>query len=82
MDGARAVDERLRARLPRIGIAATVMGAVLAAAAWALDGPLHAPGWRYLALAGLCGLGIVAYFATGFAIGAFSRSDLRGALRR
>jgi putative peptidoglycan lipid II flippase len=58
------------------------MGAVLAVAAWALDGPLHAAGLRYLALAALCALGIVAYFATGFLIGAFSRADLKGALRR
>jgi putative peptidoglycan lipid II flippase len=82
MDGAGAVDARLRARLPRIGLAAAVMGVVLAGAAWALDGPLHAPGWRYLALAGLCCSGLVAYFGTGVALRAFRPSDLRGALRR
>jgi putative peptidoglycan lipid II flippase len=82
MGDASAIDDRLRGRLPRIGAAAAVMGIALGLGAWALEGPLHAPGLRYLALAGLCGLGIVVYFATGFAIGAFSRSDLRGALRR
>jgi putative peptidoglycan lipid II flippase len=55
---------------------------VLGGAAWALDAAIHAPGLRYLALAGLCGLGIVVYFGTGFALGAFRASDLKGALRR
>jgi putative peptidoglycan lipid II flippase len=58
------------------------MGVVLAGASWALGEALLAPGLRYAALAALCGLGIVVYFGTGFAIGAFSRSDLKGALRR
>jgi putative peptidoglycan lipid II flippase len=82
MGEASTLDERLRERLPRILAAAAAMGAVLVAAAWLLDGVLHTPGWRYLALAGLCGLGIVTYFGTGFGIGAFSRSDLRGTVRR
>ena len=82
MGDASRLDDRMRARLPRILVAAAAMGVVLGLSARLLDGPLHAPGWRYLALAGLCGLGILVYFGTGFAIGAFSRSDLRGALRR
>jgi putative peptidoglycan lipid II flippase len=82
MGDARHLDDRLRGRLPRIAAAAVVMGLVLGGAAWALDGALHAPGLRYLALAGLCGLGIVVYFGTGFAMGAFRASDLKGALRR
>jgi putative peptidoglycan lipid II flippase len=82
MGEARRIDDRLKGRLPRILLAATVMGVVLAVAAWALDEAIHAPGIRYLALAGLCGLGIVAYFGMGFAIGAFRAADLKGALRR
>lgn len=82
LDGAREVDARLRTRLPRILVAAALMGLVLTAAAWALGPALHTPLWRYPALAGLCGIGILAYFGTGFAIGAFSPRDLKGALRR
>ncbi len=82
MGDAGRIDERLRERLPRIGAAAAVMGVVLVGAAWLLDGALHAEGWRYLALAGLCAVGIAAYFGTGFGIGAFRAADLRGALRR
>jgi putative peptidoglycan lipid II flippase len=82
MGEARRIDDRLKGRLPRIVGAAVAMGVVLAVAAWALDDAIHAPGIRYLALAGLCGLGIVVYFGTGFAIGAFRAADLKGALRR
>lgn len=80
-DAAR-LDDRCRARLPRILLAAGIMGLVLAAAAWVFDGPLHTSGLRYPALAALCGLGIVAYIAAAFALGAVTRADLRGALRR
>ncbi|TNC73012.1 murein biosynthesis integral membrane protein MurJ [Rubellimicrobium roseum] len=82
MGDASRMDDRLRARLPRIAGASVAMGAVLWLGAEALDAALHAPGLRYLALAGLCALGIAAYFGTGFAIGAFRAADLRGALRR
>ncbi len=82
MGDASRIDDRLRARLPRILAAAALMGVVLAVAAWALEGPLHAPGLRYLALAALCALGIVTYFGAAFGLGAMTRSDLRGALRR
>jgi putative peptidoglycan lipid II flippase len=79
---AARIDNRLRARAPRILGAAVVMGAVLAAVAWALAGPLHDEGWRYAALALLCGLGIATYFGAAFALGAVRMADLRGALRR
>jgi putative peptidoglycan lipid II flippase len=71
------LDARLRQRLPRIVIASLVMGAVLWGAAWGLSGPLADAGWRYLALIGLIGLGIVSYFGSGVAIGAFKLSDFR-----
>jgi putative peptidoglycan lipid II flippase len=82
MGEASRIDDRLLSRLPRILAASALMGVVLALAAWALDGPLHAAGLRYLALAGLCGLGMVTYFGAAFAMGAVTRADLRGALRR
>jgi len=82
MGEASRVDDRLLSRLPRILAASALMGVVLAVAALALDDPLHEPGLRYLALALLCGLGIVTYFGAAFAMGAVTRSDLKGALRR
>ena len=38
--------------------------------------------WRYLALAGLIGLGVVTYFVAGTLIGAFSLTEFRSQLRR
>ncbi len=74
-------DARFRQRLPRIILASAVMGAVLWLAASGLDPFLHLHIWRYLALLMLCALGIVTYFGTGAAIGAFRLSDFT-ALRR
>lgn len=74
-------DARFRQRLPRIILASAVMGAVLWLAARGLDPFLHLHIWRYLALLVLCALGIVTYFGTGAAIGAFRLSDFT-ALRR
>lgn len=75
-------DARLRGRLWRIVLASVAMGAVLWLAQVVLGPGLGLPGWRYIALAGLCGIGIVSYFAIGFLIGAFRLSDFRAALRR
>ncbi|WP_323040604.1 murein biosynthesis integral membrane protein MurJ [Gemmobacter sp.] len=80
-DEARA-DARLRSRMWRIVLASVAMGAVLWLAQVLLGPGLGMPGWRYIALAGLCGIGIVSYFAIGFLIGAFRMSDFRSALRR
>jgi putative peptidoglycan lipid II flippase len=82
MGEASRFDARFRARVWRIAAASAVMGAVLLAAAAALAGALAAPGLRYGALAALIGLGIVAYGAAGFALGAFRPEDFRSALRR
>lgn len=82
MGAAAAADARLRARLWRMAAAAAVMGGVLWLAAGALSGPLAAPGLRYGALALLVTLGGAAYFAAGFALGAFRPADFAGALRR
>jgi len=77
-----APDARFRARLPRMLVAALVMGVVLAALAVLLDGPLHSPQLRYLALLGLVAAGIVTYFGTGTLIGAFRLAEFRAAMRR
>lgn len=77
-----AFDDRLRGRMPRILGAAAVMAGVLAGLAWALEGALATQGLRYGALALLVAGGSTAYFAAGFAFGAFRIAELRGALRR
>jgi len=82
MGEAAQTDARLRARLPRILAASALMGAVLWAAAAGLAPALATPGLRYLALAGLVGIGIVSYFGSGMAIGAFRLTDFRAAMRR
>ncbi len=75
-------DTRFHSRIWRICAASVVMGVVLWGAALVLGPVLQAPGWRYLALAALVGLGVVVYFGTGQAIGAFRLAEFRGALRR
>jgi putative peptidoglycan lipid II flippase len=82
MGEAAAIDDRMRRRGWRIVAASAAMAAVLMLAAPPLAGALATPGVKYLALAGLIGLGAVVYFAIGFALGAFALSDFRGALRR
>ena len=75
-------DARFKARLPRIALAAALMGAVLYAAAWGLEAALSLHLWRFLALFALCLIGILAYFGAGLALGAFRLSDLRDLRRR
>ena len=75
-------DARFRQRLPRIILSSAIMGGVLWLAAQGLDPYLHQHLWRYLALLVLCALGIVTYFGTGAAIGAFRLSDFTALRRR
>ncbi|SNX73819.1 putative peptidoglycan lipid II flippase [Cereibacter ovatus] len=82
MGDASRLDDRFRARLPRILLAAGVMGGVLWAAGQALGPFLIQHGWRYPALAALVAAGIVTYFGVGAVIGAFRLSDLRSLRRR
>jgi putative peptidoglycan lipid II flippase len=77
MGDASRFDDRFRNRAPRIVVASIVMGLALAAATVGLGGVLSSPGWRYGGLAVLISVGIVTYFATGAAIGAFRLSDFR-----
>ncbi|TDK42253.1 murein biosynthesis integral membrane protein MurJ [Antarcticimicrobium luteum] len=75
-------DARFRTRIWRICLASAVMGVCLWVAARALDAALNTGGLRYLALAGLVGLGIVVYFGTAHVIGAVRLSEFARALRR
>ncbi|MBZ4022741.1 murein biosynthesis integral membrane protein MurJ [Rhodobacter sp. TJ_12] len=76
------LDEGLRKRAPRIAIASAVMGLCLWLGNLYLGPALHLASWRYLALAGLIGIGIVSYFGSGAVIGAFRLSDFKSAVRR
>jgi putative peptidoglycan lipid II flippase len=82
MGPAAAPDDRLAARLPRIALAAVVMGAGLWVGAHWLADPLLHPGHRYGALAVLCLGGLALYGAASLATGAFRPSDLRAGFAR
>ena len=76
------LDERMRQRLPRILLAAALMGGAL----W-IFAHMAAPAFsnhvaKLPALIGLVGLGLVTYFGLGRVLGAFHMSDFRGAARR
>jgi putative peptidoglycan lipid II flippase len=77
-----AFDDRMRARLWRIAVAALGMGGVLYGAMILLDTMLAETGLRYAALAMLIGAGIITYGAIGTAIGAFRLSDFRALKRK
>ncbi len=82
MGEAAHLDARARRRLPRIFAAALAMGVVLYGLVILLGPALGSDGWRYLALAGLTFGGMLAYFALGSLIGAFSLNDIKSAMRR
>jgi putative peptidoglycan lipid II flippase len=75
-------DDRFIARSWRIVAAALIMGGVLFGTMTALAPMLATPGLRYMALALLIAAGIVSYFASGVAIGAFRLSDFKAGLKR
>ncbi len=75
-------DARLVRNAWRIALASAGMGLLLHFAARLMQGPLHSPGLRYLALAALIALGMGAYFLLARLLGALSPSDLKRALRR
>lgn len=82
MGEAASLDDRFRARMPRIMLAAMAMGGVLWLVAVALGPALGTAGWRYPALAALVAVGVISYFGLGMAIGAFRLADFSSALRR
>jgi len=82
MGVAATPDARFRNRiLPIIG-ASVLMGICLWTGAALMGGALYSPSLRYVALAGLIGLGVVSYFGLGGLIGAYKLSELKRALRR
>lgn len=77
------VDARLLSRLPRIIIAALIMGAAL----WwlgAMAAPLRTGNifWDYFVVAAVCGIGIVIYFGVAMMIRAFGVADIKDAFRK
>ncbi|WP_299367479.1 murein biosynthesis integral membrane protein MurJ [uncultured Tateyamaria sp.] len=82
MGDAVRLDDRYRARLPRIALATVVMGAALWVAAIMLKPALGTDGVRYLALLGLIVMGGAVYFASAQVTGALRLSDIRAAVRR
>lgn len=73
-------DHQLRARLPRLLLAAALMGVAL----WELESLLFpaGPGLRFASLAALIGAGFVVYFGTAQLLGALDLRNLRALLRR
>ncbi|MFN3606349.1 MAG: lipid II flippase MurJ, partial [Cypionkella sp.] len=82
MGAAVRLDARSRARLPRIIAACALMGGALYGGAQVLQPWLFDQGLRYGALAGLIGLGVISYFGSGAALGAFKLSDFRALRQR
>ena len=75
-------DARFHARIWRIVGASIAMGAVLWGAMLVLSPLFATPGWRYLALLVLIGIGMVSYFGLGHMFGAFRLAEFRRAFRR
>ena len=80
--GVYAIARQTRVRAARMAAASGLMGAGLAAAAWALADAANDPLWRYPAILGLValGMGLYAVFSIGF--GAVRLSELKAAMRR
>jgi len=79
---AAAMDSRLKAKLPKIGLASAIMGAALFGAAYLLEPWLFGSALRYGALAGLIAVGMVVYTAAVMLTGALRLSELKAMLRR
>jgi putative peptidoglycan lipid II flippase len=82
MGEASQTDARFRRRLPRLILASALMGVCLWGGTILLGPALGMPTVRYAALAALVAIGGASYFGSGVAIGAFSLSEFRSALRR
>ncbi|WP_299031159.1 murein biosynthesis integral membrane protein MurJ [uncultured Sulfitobacter sp.] len=79
---AAKVDARFRRRIWRIIAASLVMGVALWFFNIQLSTLMAVPWWRALGLTILLGIGAVAYFGAGQALGAFKLSEFKSALRR
>ncbi len=82
MGDAAAPDDRLKRRLPRMLLASALMAGVL----WGLDSAMSGlwddPVLRVPALAALVGAGMGAYALASILTGAFTRADLKSAVKR
>lgn len=76
------LDARFKRRIWRIIFASVAMGVVLWLANLALSPLFIAGGWRYLALALLVVISMIAYFGLGQLFGAFRLAEFKSALRR
>ena len=78
-----AVDAQLRRRLPRLALAALLMGIAVAGLDWLLDPYLSGPmAMRYAALVVLVGTGCAIYGLACFVTGAFRMTDVKALIRR
>jgi putative peptidoglycan lipid II flippase len=75
-------DARFHRRVWRIAAASVLMGGVLWGSNLVLSPLLEIGGLRWLALLGLIGIGTVAYFGIGHALGAFRVQEFGKAFRR
>ncbi|MEM6578336.1 MAG: murein biosynthesis integral membrane protein MurJ [Pseudomonadota bacterium] len=75
-------DDRFRHRIGRIVLASLIMGVAIWGAALILAPYLVLDGWRWLALFGIIGLGVIVYGIAGRSLGAFNISELASVLRR
>ena len=73
---AAVIDARLRQKAPGMAIAAFGMAIAVAGAAWLLGEAGAAPGWRYLSVAGLVGLGLAVYLILTRLLGVFRITEL------
>ena len=77
------MDARLLSRIPRIFIAAAIMGGALL---WLEQyaSPLRTGNifWDYFVVALVCAIGIVIYFASAMALRAFGMADIKDAFRK
>lgn len=82
MGAAAQMDARLQRVFPRIIAASILMGAVLWLVQWGLGGWLEMPKVRYLALAGLVGMGAVSYGVFIISLRAMTITELKQFLRK
>ncbi|GGO32764.1 putative lipid II flippase MurJ [Gemmobacter aquaticus] len=82
MDDAARFDDRFKQRLPRIILAALVMGVVLWGMTVLLGPALDVARWRWMALAALVFGGMLSYFGAGTLFGAFRLAEFKALMRR
>jgi putative peptidoglycan lipid II flippase len=82
MGDAARFDARAKSRIWRIVFASAIMGGALWVGQFALAPLMDMPGYKVLGLALLCLSGAAVYAVAGFALGAFSPSELRRVFRR